>query len=62
MFVNYHHHQSLLATYRDLLEELVEVPLHLLLEDDIRPPLVFLWVLHSEVNRDLLDLLGVRVI
>ena len=62
MFVNYHHHQIMLATYRDLLEELVEVPLHLLLEDDIRPPLVLLRVLHSEVHRDLLDLLGVRVI
>jgi hypothetical protein len=62
MFVNYHHHQRLLATYRDLLKELVEVPLHLLLEDYIRPPLVLLRILHSEVHRDLLDLLGVRVI
>ena len=58
MFVNYHHHQRLLATYRDLLEELVKVPLHLLLEDDIRPPLVLLRVLNSEVHSDLLDLLG----
>ena len=34
------------------------MPLDLLLEDDIRPPLVLLRVLNSEVHSDLLDLLG----
>jgi hypothetical protein len=51
-----------LATYRYLLEELVEVPLYLLLEDDIRAALVLLRVLHTEVHRDLLNLLGEKVI
>ena len=58
MLVNYHLDQRIASTYRDLLEELVEVPLDLLLEDDIRPPLVLLRVLYSEVHSDLLDLLG----